>query len=123
MKKNIILLFCLVFSGCMPLIIGASALGGYAISKDTIQGEVDNTFNTAWDAAIRVADIMGVIKVEDKEKGAIALTIGSNNVNIKVIDLTRATSRLRVSARTRYLIPNITLAQKVFIKIIQQLAK
>jgi len=120
-RRILILLLSLGISGCVPLIIGASAVGGYAVSKDTIQGDTDNDFASVWDAAMDVADIMGTIKVEDRTKGAIALTIDRNNVNIKIIELTKACTRLRVSCRTKYLLPNINLAQKVFVKTVQQL--
>ena len=67
--------FTLVSSGCIPLIIGgaAGALGGYAIGKDTIQGETDKDYDKLWAAALTVAKMRGTITVEDKTKGSLEL--------------------------------------------------
>ena len=44
-------------SGCFYLIVGgAAAAGGYAISRDTIQGETDRSFDEVWDAALINSD-------------------------------------------------------------------
>ncbi|MDP8260219.1 MAG: hypothetical protein P9L96_04375 [Candidatus Gygaella obscura] len=121
MKKvfsGILALFlCLSVCGCWPLFIGVGALGGYAISKDTIQGEVAQDVGSVWGAAIKVSEITGIIRAEDRTKGTLAVEVDRNNVNIRIEELTKNTVRLRVSARTKYLLPNINLAQKIYIKI------
>ncbi len=113
-------LFSFVSSGCVPLIVGgAGVLGGYAISKDTIQGETDKDYNTLWNAAKTVAKIKGTIKTEDKTKGYLELTVGSSRVVVQLSRLTKTANRLRVSAR-RMGLPNIDLAQEIFVKILEQ---
>ena len=108
--------------GCIPLIVGGAvgALGGYAISKDSIQGETDKGYNTIWDAAKTVAKIKGTIKTEDKTKGYLELEVNSSKVKVRLIQLTKATTRLRVSARNALGLPDIDLAQDIFVKILEQ---
>lgn len=116
---SIILFLCFSLSGCVWAILGVGAVGGYAISKDTIVGEIDSDYDTLWSAAERVAGIMGEIKTQDRIKGSIELDIDRARVSIQIERLTPETLRLRVKGR-RYMMPNIGLAQKVFIKIQQQ---
>ena len=117
-----VFLLVLVCSGCVPLIVGGAvgALGGYAISKDTIQGETDKDYDTLWNAAKLVAKIKGKINTEDKAKGDLELKVDSSKVKVRLIRLTSATTRLRVSARNALGLPNIDLAQDVFVKILEQ---
>ncbi len=124
MKKMILFLMPFIIigvSGCVPLIIGGTvgAVGGYAISKDTVQGETDISYDRLWDAALTVSRIRGQIKVEDRIKGYIELTAESSRVYIRLVRITEATTRLRVQAR-KYHFPNMNLAQDIFIKIMER---
>jgi hypothetical protein len=124
MRKIIFFLIPCIFvsiSGCAPLIVGGAVgvLGGYAISKDTIQGETDKSYDSLWDSALMVGRIRGQIKYEDPTKGYIELEAESSRVYIRLIRLTAATTRLRVSAR-KYHLPNLGLAQDIFVKIMEQ---
>lgn len=117
-----VFLLVLVCSGCVPLIVGGAvgALGGHAISKDTIQVETDKDYDTLWNAAKTVARIKGTINTEDKSRGELELKVDSSKVKVRIVRLTRATTRLRVSARNALGLPNIDLAQEVFVKILEQ---
>ena len=124
MKKIVLLLMPFVFigiSGCVPLIVGGTvgAVGGYAISKDTVQGETDRSYDSLWNAALTVSRIRGQIKFEDRTKGYIELTAESSKVYIRLIRVTEATTRLRVQAK-KYHFPNLNLAQDIFVKIMEQ---
>lgn len=107
--------------GCAPLIIGSAvgALGGYAISRDTIQGETDKSYDSLWRSALMVSKIRGTIKQEDGTRGFIELEADKSRICIRLIRLTHATTRLRISAR-KYHLPNIDLAQDIFVKIMEQ---
>ncbi|MBU1871369.1 MAG: hypothetical protein KKH80_01010 [Candidatus Omnitrophica bacterium] len=125
-SKNlvIVLVFVLSFasSGCvpLPLIVGsAAALGGYAVSKDTIEGETDKDYDALWTAAKTVAKIRGTIEVEDEAQGYLELIVDSSHVNIKLSRITKTANRLKVSAR-RLGLPKIALAQDIFMKILEQ---
>ena len=124
MRKIILFLIPCIFVsilGCAPLIVGgaAGALGGYAVSKDTIQGETDKSYDSLWNSALMVGRIRGQIKYEEMTKGYIELEAESSRVYIRLIRLTVATTRLRVSAR-KYHLPNLGLAQDIFVKIMEQ---
>ena len=126
MKKILffVLLIPFIFmniSGCLPLIIGgaAGALGAYALSKDTIQGETDKSYDSLWNAALMVSKFRGIIKQEDYTQGYIELEASSSRVWIRLIRLTQATTRLRISAR-KFRLPNSSLAQDLFVRIMEQ---
>jgi len=106
-------------SGCAPLIIGAAAgsLGAYALSNDTVQGNTDKNYEALWDSALSVARAYGLIQQENAGTGDIELGVQSSKVKIKLTRLTQATTLIRVSAR-KYHLPNMELAQDIFVKII-----
>ncbi len=108
-------------TGCTALIVGGAvgALGGYAISKDTVQGETDKSYDGLWDSALTISRARGEIKFDDKTRGYIELEAESSKVYIRLVRLTVTTTRLRVSAR-KYHFPNMNLAQDMFVKIIEQ---
>ena len=69
-------LLILNLAACAPLIVGAAvgAVGGYAISHDTIQGDSDKPYESLWNAAVKVAQIRGKIRREDAYSGRSRLT-------------------------------------------------
>ncbi len=107
--------------GCAPLIIGAAAggLGAYAISKDTVQGDSDKSYDALWESAVSVAGMRGIIQQENANTGYIELSAESSKVWIRLIRLTQATTRIKISAR-KFHFPNIGLAQDIFVKIITE---
>jgi hypothetical protein len=123
MRRNlsIILFLCLMpaVCGCAPLIIGAAAggLGAYAVSKDTVQGDSDINFDLLWSSAVNIARQRGLIQQENMVTGYIELTADSSKVWIRLIRLTQATTRIKVSAR-KFHFPNMDLAQDFFVKIV-----
>ncbi|MDO8489617.1 MAG: DUF3568 family protein [Candidatus Omnitrophota bacterium] len=104
--------------GCAPLIIGAAAggLGAYAVSRDTVQGDTDKNYEALWDSALNVARARGLIQQENAATGYIELGLESSRVWIKLVRLTQTTTRLKVSVR-KYHLPNMELAQDIFVKI------
>lgn len=112
-------------SGCFPLVVGAVAVGGvgaYAVvSKDTIQGDTDKPYDLLWNAALNVSRVRGEIKLEDADKGYLELQAGGSYAQVHLIRLTRAVTRLRITARKmqRYL-PDMKLAQELFTKIMEE---
>jgi len=108
-------------SGCAALIVGGAvgALGGYAISKDTIQGETDKPYDSLWDSALMIGKIRGTIIQQDRGSGYIQLEAEQSKVYIRLIKLTSSTTRVKVKAR-KYHLPNLDLAQDIFVKIMEQ---
>jgi hypothetical protein len=106
--------------GCWFIIGGAAgAAGAYAVSKDTIQGETDKAYDLLWNAAVKVCRIKGTIQYEDYAKGEIELGADSSKAWVRLIRLTQATVRLKISAR-KYHFPNMGLAQELFTKIMDE---
>lgn len=118
----ILIMFTLMnISGCAPLIIGSAvgALGGYAVSRDTVEGATDTEYDRLWNAVTTVSRIRGTIKSEDYARGYLNAEIEANKVWIKLLRLTKTTTRLRVSAR-KYHLPNLSLAEDLFVKITEE---
>ena len=107
------------FYGCAPLIVGvvAGAVGVVAVSRDTIQGDTDKDFDRVWESAVMVARSRGTVKKEDRSSGYLHYAEYSSNIYINIVRLTHSTIRVKVSAR-KYHMPALTLAQDVFVKII-----
>ncbi|MDD5432955.1 MAG: DUF3568 family protein [Candidatus Omnitrophica bacterium] len=105
-------------SGCAPLIVGGAvgAIGGYAASRDTVQGETDKNYDSLWNAAVEVARIRGKVKKEDFTKGIIEMQADSSRVTITLVKVTLATTRLKVASR-KFHFPNLALSQELFVKI------
>lgn len=124
-KKTIFLLVFVPFVlvnmyGCWFLVGGAvGAAGAYVVSKDTVRGETDKSYDSLWNSALTVSRIRGTIKQEDSMRGYIELEADSSRVCIRLIRLTRATTRLIVSSR-KHRLPNLGLAQDIFVKIMEE---
>ena len=117
---SVLILASIYSCGCAPLFIGAAVggVGMYAASKDSIQGDSDKSYASIWDSAVRVAKAAGKITKENETLGIIEFdTIEASKVWVKVMHVTNYSTRLRVSAR-KYKLPNLTLAQDLFVKII-----
>ncbi|MDD5019741.1 MAG: DUF3568 family protein [Candidatus Omnitrophica bacterium] len=108
-------------SGCVWLVVGGvGAVGGYAVTRDTIQGEYDAKFDDAWRSAQSVCSILGVVSGRDASTGTIDAVVDRAKVKVVVTQMTPEAVRLKVKAR-RGLFPQMGIAEKVFVKIVQQL--
>ena len=114
------LLLACITGGCAVLLLGLGVAGGYAISKDTVRNDFEQSFGTVFRASVIVAQQQGLVTLEDEKRGRIEATIEESTVWIKVEQNTPKTVRLKVTAR-KNLLPNIDLAQKVYNKILERL--
>ncbi|MCM8799718.1 MAG: DUF3568 domain-containing protein [Candidatus Omnitrophica bacterium] len=127
-KKNFSFLifgfYLISIIGCAPLLIGGAvgALGGYAISKDTIQAETQTDYDKLWNASLTLIRYRGSPKIEDYARGYIQAEVESSKVWIRVIRLTKNTNRIRISSR-KYHLPNLNLAQDLFVRIMEEAKK
>ena len=114
-------LFILSMSGCVALVVGGAvgALGGYAVSNDTIQADSDKPYEQLWNASLNVTRIRGAIRQEDAVRGYLEADIEKTKVWIRLSRLTQATTRVRISCR-KYHFPNLGLAQDLFLKIMEE---
>ena len=118
---SILPLLLIYIAGCVPLIVGAGvgAVGAYAISKDTIQGDTDKSYDSLWDAALIICKNRGIVR-EEASRGYIRADIEGSRVEIRLIRLTQVANRIRIKARSKFNFPNIDLAQDLYTKIIDQ---
>jgi hypothetical protein len=125
-NKHIIAILFLCFalpvlSGCVAVVAGTlGVIGGYAISKDTIQGEYDANYSNAWKSSLEVCSTLGIVTSKDSSKGTIEAQIERAKVKVEISQLTPESIRLKVKAR-KGVFPRLGTAEKVFVKIVQQL--
>lgn len=110
----------LTFSGCFYLVIGGvGALGGYAISPDTVEGNVGGR-NTQemWQAAVQTVSVMGIIEEKNEISGVVIAKVEGTQVTISISEPITDTVKLRVKAR-KGMMPKVKLAQDIYTKIVQ----
>lgn len=113
----ILCFLCAGAAGCIYFVAGGvGALGGYAISPDTVEGESESDYDTLWDSANEVMGIMGTVNRKDYKMGTIDGTVSGARINIDMSQISSNEVRLRVKAR-KNMLPNIKIAQDVFVKI------
>jgi hypothetical protein len=110
-----------MLSGCIFIVAGSvGAVGGYAITRDTIQGEYDANYSRAWKSALEVSSILGRVTTKNTTKGVIEAEVDKAKIKIEITQLTPEAIRLKVKAR-KGIFPRLGTAEKVFVKIVQQL--
>ena len=110
-------------AGCVPLVlvaVGAGAVGGYAVSRDTFEGVSSKGQDEIWDASTHVLTIMGEVKDSDRKGGMISAVVSGVNVTVTVVPISLTATKLRIKAR-KSIFPRIATAQDVYTKIIHQL--
>lgn len=109
-------------AGCAVALLGAGAAGGYAISRDEIEGIMDQKYDDVWKASVDVLTRRGVVKEQNEMQGKITGEVDGSLINISIDKPTPKTTRLRVKARRGLqLFPNIKLAQSLYNEIIKSL--
>ncbi len=125
-KKNnfligVVLSFLFLLSGCVPVLIGAGAVGGYALSSDSARGRVSTSYPEIWDLCIETleakeADFLTI----NQARGHIKAVVYEHSVTIRIDSLSSRTQQLRVAAR-RYFMPRPQFAQEIFFEIVKDL--
>lgn len=113
--------FVFLFTGCIPVLIGVGAAGGYALSNDAALGKVSFEYRPLWDLCIDVLEENDAeFLVMNQARGYIKAIVSEYAVTIRINSIGRKTQRLKVAAR-RYYMPKPQFAQKIFFEIIDQL--
>jgi len=125
LKKIFILammpLLTVSLTSCVFVVAGTiGAVGGYAVTRDTIQGEYDAPYGKAWTVSSDVCGILGSVVSRDRATGTINAVIDQAKVKVEVIQLTPEAIRIKVKAR-RGFFPRVGTSEKVFVKIVQEL--
>lgn len=111
----------LLSAGCAPVLIGAGALGGYAISKDSISNNFDLSYSHVYSVSHDILGKDGLITQADEQRGLIKATVAGGNVTVTVKRLTARTVQLKVKARNELLMPKIDVAQAIYNQIVEKL--
>lgn len=112
-------LFILI--GCVPLIIGAGIVTGYALSGDSASGNVKSEYRVLWDVCLdQLESAKAEILLSNESKGVLKALVSENRMVISIDTIDFENQRLKVSAR-KYLMPKLQFAQKFFFKVIQDL--
>lgn len=123
MRKQIfsgLLAFLLLAQGgCVYLVVGgAAALGGYAISPDTIEGVIENkNAEDMYAASVDIVSIMGLIEEKNEIAGVLIAKVQGAHVTITIEEPASESVKLRIKAR-RGMMPKIKLAQDLYAKIL-----
>ena len=113
------ILLSLNLSGCVLLLLGAGAVGGYAVSKDSVKNHYDLPPAAVFRHALAVAKEMGEVTLEDPKNGVIKAKIMETNVTITVKPVSSRTVELKGKARN--VMPKVEAAQEVYGRIVQRL--
>lgn len=117
----LLLMLTMGLSGCVFLIVAsAGAVGGYAITRDTIQGEYDARFSDAWKASVDVCSLLGMVTLKDSSRGILEASVERAKIKVEVTQITPEAIRVKVKARKGFF-PRLGTAEKVFVRIVQQL--
>ncbi len=119
----LVLSFNILFSGCVPVLIGLGVATGYMVTKDAVSGNFDIGYDTLWNTAVYVLERKGEIVSNDKQSGVLKANVGKDVVVVKIRELTEASQNLRVSARKKGIISNLSKAEEVFSEIVRKLTK
>ncbi len=129
-KTTLLTLGCVILwlaCGCVLIpiaLVGGGIIGGIAISEDTVQNELDASYDEVWDASVKVLEEAGAVETKDKEIGEIRGYVPKSKVTVTVAQLTPSTVRVQVKARkTAGVVPDIKMAHRVAYRIVQSVQK
>ncbi len=114
MKK--LLPFCLcaaLFSGCAPVLIATGAVAGYAVSRDSVMLEINESWDKIWTAVQEeVREQQGHVKRENPPKGRLDASVEGCDVTVTLKRWDDSTVRVIVRAR-KNLLPKVDVAQRL----------
>lgn len=116
-----LLVLSLLACGCAPFLLAAGAVGGYAVSKDSVTVDLDRPLEQVWRAALEETKKLGTLKKENRQEGRIDALISRTDVVVTVETLTPATVRVVVRAR-KHLLPQVQVAQRLATGIIRRVS-
>ena len=125
-KKNswlpVFILIPFLCSGCIVLALSAGAAGGYAISKDEVEGFSDSSLVKVWQVGWEVLNREGAVQFADKDHVKIEAIVNDSKVSFQAEQVSPKSVRVQVKARKNMkLFPDIKLAQSLYLKIMKEL--
>ena len=107
----------LCLSGCAPILLATvGAVGGYAVSRDSVAIDLDRPADRVWSACLEEVKRQGLIKREDRAGGRIDAQIRKVDVVLTLETLTPSTVRVVIRAR-KNLLPQVEIAQRLGVAI------
>jgi hypothetical protein len=124
MKEKIVYLSCifvLLSTGCIPILIGAGAAGGYALSNDAAEGKVSVEYRVLWDLCLdTLEEKEAEILVINQARGYIKAVVSEHAVSVRINSIDKDYQKLKIAARRNYM-PKPHFAQKIFFEVVDQL--
>ena len=117
----VLLSLSLGLSGCAVALVGAGALGGYAVSRDSVVDSIDRSPEEVFQASLQAARELGQVTGESRQNRLIRLRIDNVNVRITVRPMTQRTVQIKIRARNQFLMPRVAVAGEVYAKIKERL--
>jgi len=122
MLPLLLLPLLLSLSGCILLIAGGAATGGYALSTDSAEGIIDSPYDEVWEAAVTVFEDDGIIELQDEKHGRLEAEVDSIDMKVQIDAIGKESTKLKVTAR-KYMMPKAKQAEKEFVRISELLKK
>lgn len=107
-------------SGCLPLLIGGAAVGGYEVSPDSVSSHFNTSFSRAYSQTLAVLRTYGKTTMEDAKAGWIKVEFENYKVAAHIEELTPGSVKITVSCR-RYTTPRVQKAKEIMDKIAARL--
>ena len=108
-------------SGCAALWLGAGAVGGYAVSRDSITNHLELPPSHIYHVSDQVIRGLGIVREEDEQRGLIQADVEGAHVTIRIKPVSETVTELNVKARKGFLIPKLDVAERVYNAIISRL--
>ena len=126
MRRPVLRLACLAvalvgLSGCAALWLGAGAVGGYAVSRDSITNHLELPPSHIYRVSDQVIRELGIVREEDESRGLIQADVEGAHVTIRIKPVSETVTELKVKARRGFLIPKLDVAERVYNAIIARL--
>jgi ribosomal protein L15E len=103
------------------LLVAGGAVGGYAVSRDSVVDHLERPREVVYREALAVARTLGQVTLEAPRQGVIQARIEEVNVKVTVRSLTEHVVELKIRARNKFLMPRVDVAQKVYARIKERL--
>lgn len=107
-------------SGCAVALVGAGAVGGYAISRDRAELTVEKPFAEVWRACLAEAKEAGRLHEVEEEAGRIETRRQALRITFRVERVTETSVKILITARKHWL-PKVDEAQRLATRLARRL--
>ncbi len=115
------LLPAISLTGCVPVLIGAGVVAGYFVTKDSVSGNLEVSFEELWNVSLSEVGNSADITDQNKQAGLIKARHGKTNITVRIRELTEHSYNLKVTCRKAIAIADLSLSQDLFTRIVRNL--